>query len=248
MNHLIRAELSKIIATRSCWWLAGVAVLVCAGWTVMSVLLFDPNLAAAGVPDGPRLVTIYQSAQMGYAFALLIGVVVMTGEYRHQTITWTFLVSPVRERVLVAKAVSQAIVGVVVGLAGAVATTATAMILLVGQSRPLMTGEVPALLLGCVFTTAAYAVLGVALGALVRNQVAAVAIAFGVLFYAESIVAWLLPAVARWSPNGAAKAMIGWQQPGTDPLPIWAGAAVFVGYIVVTGVSARLVTLRRDVT
>ena len=44
-------------------------------------------------------------------FALILGVLVITWEYRHGTITQTFLVTPVRERVLAVKALAAGLVG-----------------------------------------------------------------------------------------------------------------------------------------
>jgi ABC-2 type transport system permease protein len=248
MTAFVRAELAKLATVRSTWVLAALAVSSCIAWTTVGVSVFDTDPAQAAMPTDQRLVNIYQMAQQGYLFVLIIGALGMTGEFRHRTITWAFLVSPTRGRVLAAKAAAHLVVGLLVGLAAALATTVCAAALLAAEGKTVFAPQVPSVLLGCVLSTAAYSLLGLAIGALVRNQVAAIAVAFGWFFYAEFLLLWFLPAVGRWLPSGAAKAMVGWQPAGIDLLPVWAGAAVLLGYVAVIGAAARLVTLRRDVT
>ncbi|MFC4943964.1 hypothetical protein [Pseudonocardia sp. GCM10023141] len=249
MTALVRAELAKIRTLRSTWVLVALAAVFCAGWTTSAVLVFDATPQAVALPAAERLAAIYRMGQQGYLAALLLGVFGMTGEYRHQTITWTFLQSPVRRRVLVAKAAAHALFGLGIGLLGVAVTTGTAAVLLSSAGRVVFTAQVPAILAGCVLSTAGYALLGLAIGTLVRNQAAAVAVAFGWFYYGEYLLAAFLPVVGRWLPTGAAKALIGDQAvTGGELLPVWAGAAVFLGYVVVIGGAAQVLTLRRDVT
>jgi ABC-2 type transport system permease protein len=244
---LVRAELGKLRTVRSTWVLAALAVVSCVAWTVAAVALFDTDPAQAAASPEQRLVNIYLMGQQGYLFVLILGALGMTGEYRHQTIGWAFLVSPARGRVLVAKAAAHLLVGLAIGLAGALATAVCAAALLTAAGKDVFSAQVPLVLLGCVLSTAAYGLLGLAVGALVRNQAAAVAVCFGWFFYAEFLLLWFLPPIGRWLPSGAAKAMVGWQPGSLDLLPAWAGAALLVGYVVVIAAAARLVTLRRDV-
>ena len=58
---------------------------------------------------------------------LLLGVIGITGEWRHRTITSTILAAPSRVRLLLAKVLSYSAAGVVLSLAS------TATILLVGN-------------------------------------------------------------------------------------------------------------------
>ena len=97
---------------------------------------------------------------------------------------------------------------------------------------------------------AAYGVIGVAVGALVRNQIAAVV---GVLVWmnvVEQIVVNSFPAVGRWMPGGATDALL---QLGhtinLDGKLLSASVAglVLVGYTAAAVALALLVTPRRDV-
>jgi ABC-2 type transport system permease protein len=242
-QHLIRAELTKLRTTRSTWGLGAVAIAFCVLWTVVTALV------SSDLPDDKQIENIYQSAQQGYLFALIFGILGMSAEYRHQTVTWSFLLTPRRGRVLAAKAVAYGLVaGPILALTCVAATVATAIGILVAQDRPLVTGGVLPVLAGAALGTVLYTGLGLGLGALVRNQVGAIVIAFAWFYYAEFLLVWFLPAVGRWVPSGAAKALSGWHLETGSLLPAWAGGMVMLGYAALLGTAAIALTLRRDVT
>jgi ABC-2 type transport system permease protein len=238
---MIRAELYKARSTRSVWWLSAVAVAFCVVWTVVDVSLWlgdrtDRDVEAA-----------YSMAAQGYLFTMVLGVLLVAGEYRHRTITWALLVTPRRSHVVVAKLVTCAIVGLIVGLAAALVVSVT-----VFAATGLFTAGVPLALLGSVVSTALWTVFGGALGALVRHQLATVVAAFVWSFYGEWLLVMLVPAVGRWTPTGAAKAVSGWSRDAMpvagDLLPMWAGGLVFLAYAVVAAALAIMTTTRRDIT
>jgi ABC-2 type transport system permease protein len=236
MTALVRAEWVKIRSLRSSWILALCAIAFCVFWTVLAVFVLKS-------PD--RLASVYQMAQQSYLFLMIFGILGMTGEYRHQTVTWAFLAAPVRVRVLAAKAVAYGLVGLAMAVLSALATTITAVATL---HQPVFDANVPIILVGCIASNTLYTLLGLAIGALVRNQIVAVSVAFGWFYYAEFLLVFFLPAIGKWVPSGAAKAVIGWHLPGVDLLPQWAGAGLFLGYVGVIALLASLITLRRDVT
>ncbi|HEY0447666.1 ABC transporter permease subunit [Actinophytocola sp.] len=231
-------------STRSVWALAGVAVLACAGWTVADVLAFMTG------PDAGQVESAYSMAQQGYLFAMIMGVLVVAGEYRHQTITWALLVTPRRERVIAGKLVACGVLGLLTGLAAVVVTVPVAALLLAGAGYPAWAPGVPVALAGSVLSTLLWTMFGGALGALLRNQVAAIVVAFGWFFYAEWALVALVPAVGRWTPTGAAKAVSGWTPVDVAGplLPMWAGGLVFLGYTAAAAAVATAVSVRRDVT
>ncbi|WP_329079712.1 MULTISPECIES: ABC transporter permease [unclassified Streptosporangium] len=243
MNRLIRAELFKIRASRVTWILVGLAPPLCVLWAGLMVALAEPAGAT-----GPQIENVYNMAQQSYVFALVLGVLGVAGEYRHQTITWQFLVTPVRSRVITAKLAAYGIVGLLVGLLSALVTLLAGLAMLGLAGHPAWTPQVPLVLLGSVFSVAVYGLLGVGLGALIRNQVAAVAVALAWFMYADYLLTMLLPGLGRWLPTGAARALGGMHLQDAELLPVWAGGLLFAGYVVVTVLAARLLTLRRDVT
>ena len=95
-------------------------------------------------------------------------------------------------------------------------------------------------------TAALHAVLGVGLGALVRNQVVAV-VAGLVWMRVEAIIPDALqrPGLGRWMPEGAASALTG---PGASTLPMWAGGLLFAAYGVALALLGTRLVVRRDLT
>ncbi|GII75093.1 hypothetical protein Sru01_00750 [Sphaerisporangium rufum] len=256
LGRLVAAELIKARGTRAVWLLAAGAVLFAVAWAVVNVLVLLP-MAGSGDP-GRQVRDSYSMAQQGYPFALLLGIVVTAGEYRHRTITWAFLVTPRRGPVLTARLAACAVLGLIAGGAAAVAASAVTAPLLHLAGRPMTAPGLPWVLFGSVLGTGLWAALGAALGALVRSQAAATAIAFLWFFYAEWFLVMLLPSVGRWVPTGVAKAVSGWSRDGMVGfdgrpipgalLPPVAAGLVFAGYVLAAALAARLTVLRRDVT
>jgi ABC-2 type transport system permease protein len=111
MKNLIHAELLKLRTTRMIYGLA-LSALVFAPITVISVI------TSAGKSGGaPSLTTsqgirnVMSAGSSGAIVVLVIGILIMAGEFRHSTVTSTFLVSPRRGRVVGAKIVASALVG-----------------------------------------------------------------------------------------------------------------------------------------
>ncbi|MEV4381296.1 hypothetical protein [Streptosporangium sp. NPDC049644] len=130
----------------------------------------------------------------------------------------------------------------------ALVTPAAGLVMLGLAGHPAWTPRVPVVLLGSVLSVVLYGLLGVGLGALLRNQVAAVAVALAWFMYADYLLTMPLPGLGRWLPTGAARALGGMNMRGGELLPAWGGGLLFAGYVVVIVLAARALTLRRDIT
>ncbi|MER6829083.1 ABC transporter permease [Streptosporangium sp. NPDC000563] len=245
MNGLIRAELLKARASRTTWILAALAPPLCVAWAGLMVFLMGLE---GGMPLDAQIENVYSMAQQAYVVTLLLGVLGMAGENRHQTITWQFLVTPGRSRVVTAKLAAYGIVGLLVATVSALVTLVAGLVTLTLAGHPAWSPGVPAVLLGSALGVALYGLLGVALGALIRNQVAAVAVALVWFMYADYLLVSFLPDLGRWLPTGAARALSGMPLRTGELLPAWAGGMLFAGYVAVIVLAARALTLRRDIT
>ena len=246
---LLRSELLKVTSIRSTYALgAG-----CLAYVVLNVVALVFAAGQPGVPalsDPATVRTIYASAGTASALVLVLGILGMTTEYRHQTVTPTFLVTPRRGRVLAAKLVVHALVGLVLGVLCALVATGIATATLAMRDHAAIAGSTVAQIQGgAMLGYAIYAALGVCVGALVRNQIAAIVGALLWTVLAESLTVALLPQVGRWLPGGAIDGVLqSTPLRGGTFLPVWAAALVLAAYGAGFALLAARTTLRRDVT
>ncbi|HYS36288.1 MAG TPA: hypothetical protein VEO01_11715, partial [Pseudonocardiaceae bacterium] len=167
---------------------------------------------------------------------------------RHRTITDTYLSDPGRGRSLAAKLVVHGAIGAVAGLVSAGAAVAATAIWWSAKGGTLYLGDAWRTIVGGAAVNLAFAVIGVGVGALVRNLVAAIAAALAWIAVIEGIAGQLIGSdLARWLPFAAGGAL-GRTSTSTGSLPQWAGGLVLLGYTAAFAVAARLTTLKRDVT
>jgi len=249
----VRAEWRKVFTTRMVWGLL-IGLVVWTAINVVAQILASSVGDANGAPpldSAEGLRGVFASASSASVFALLLGVIAVTTEFRHGTATGTFMASPRRGRVLVAKAIALPVVTFLYGVVGVGVTVALAWPLLAWKhvTFDLQAGQLPHVLLGSLVVITLAGALGVGFGALVRNQVAAVTIALLWTLLVESLAVSLLPSVGKWLPGGASSALT-YAQPlrGGELLTPPAAAALLVGYCVVLVVLAALTTMRRDIT
>lgn len=261
MRAALLAEYRKVVSTRL-WWLllivmVGYLAFVAAALAASVTLLVPDGTDPMSADDAAR--TTYSIVNgVGYVFPLVIGSLAMTTEFRHKTITQSLLAEPDRTRFLLAKLLSVLPVGL---LAGVLAVTATViggapLLALQGEGALLGDAEVQKLLALGVLVIALWAVVGVAFGSWISNQVAAIVVILAFTQFVEPIARLVLSQVdglakaASFLPGGAADSVLGGSfldPAAADLLPRWAGALVLVCYAVLFAVVGRLTTLRRDI-
>jgi ABC-type transport system involved in multi-copper enzyme maturation permease subunit len=250
MIRLVRAEFTKLASTRLLYGLAAAlaafAVLTVVGNVIIAGEQGDP-LSAYSLPvlvAGP--VTLLSGA------VLLLGIVGMAGEFRHQTVTGTFLVTPDRGRVVAAKLVAYPLAGIALTLTILAFTAAVAAGWLAATGiTPSLVGAVGValgqVLLGAVLAAGLCGLVGVGIAALVRNQVAAlVGVAVWVLVV-EGLLMSLLnaPSLGKWLPSAAAAALT---NPGGAHLSRLGGALLLAGYALALAAAGTHLVVRRDIT
>jgi ABC-2 type transport system permease protein len=244
--RMIRSEFLKLRTIRGPWLLlAAGPVLVVAGVTGLVQSggnLHDPAVQSKALSH----------VALAALFTLIFGILAVAGEYRHGTVTDTFLSFPDRGRVVAAKLAVYGLVGAVAGLvSAAVALAVTAAWWAAkGGSFHLSAAGSWRTLIGGVAVNVAFAAIGVGVGALVRNLAAAVAAALAWIALVEGITGQLLGAgLSRWLPFYASEALGRADMTGTAKLLPQGGAGlVLAGYAALFAIAAVVTTLRRDVT
>lgn len=247
MARLLRAELLKLRSTRMALVLL-VASIAVAAINVVALLATagqEPGLDLARVED---VRTVFGALSGVSPLVLVLGVVIVTAEFRHGTITSTFLAEPRRWRVLAAKLAASLVAGLVFALLSAIVTSAVAVpwLALISDDAPVGAAEVAAVVGGAVLALVLWGAAGVAIGALLPNQVAAIVVALVWTSIVESSLVAFLPDVGRWLPSGAAGALA--SAGGDAQFPAWAGGVLFTGYVVAAVAFAAWSFTRRDVT
>jgi ABC-2 type transport system permease protein len=180
--------------------------------------------------------------------ALVFGITAVAGEYRHQTITDTYLATPRRGRVIAAKFAVYTIVGAVFGLLLAItAVIATAVAITAnGGSLDLSNSDLWRTLAGGVACNAAFAAIGVSLGALIRNLAAAIATALAWIALVEGLIGELISDLEPWLPFAGGQAL--GRLPGAPDISQWVGGLLLAGYTVGFAAIALTTSVRRDIT
>jgi ABC-2 type transport system permease protein len=212
MIRLVRAEFTKLATTRLVY---GMATAMAAFATLLIAA------TAIGVEGAPPLSAyslpafVAAPTKLLAGAALLLGILGMAGEFRHQTVTQTFLVTPDRGRVVAAKLVAYPLAGIALALVilAFTAAVATGWLAAKGITPSLLDARhgraLGHVLLGAVLAAGLCGLVGVGVAALVRNQVAALV---GVLVWVLLVEGLLMsplhnPSLGKWLPSAAAAAL-----------------------------------------
>ncbi|KXO90212.1 hypothetical protein AXK57_09070 [Tsukamurella pulmonis] len=186
----VRAELVKIATVRATKWLllgssaAAVAITVIVALVVRNI---GENIDDLGVVALAPLSGFGGLPGIGITFAAVIGVLSVTTEMRYNTLRATFLAVPNRWIALLAKTIVVAVVcAVAYAVAMVVAVLAFGVIVDGSPAEVLRAGG--ASFLAFPIGTAFAAVLGVAVGAALRNGAGAITLLLGYLFVVDNVV------------------------------------------------------------
>ena len=262
MTALVRSELRKISSTRL-WW--GLLI----GALVYSMIQAGAQAALAGSEPGAgqsalpgldtaaAMRTIFAGSAFtgSYMFAMVLGITGMTGEYRYQTITPTFLSSPRRSRVVVAKMFAHLGFGILYGTAALVAAGIVGAVVVVirGHSVDLGAERLVATMVLVVVAVGLWTLVGLGIGTLIRNQIAAILVGGLITFILEPVLSLVLhsldlDSVGRWLPSNASSALVAPGSGYLDYLVWWAGGLVLLGYALVFAALGVALSRRRDIT
>lgn len=256
MSALLRSETRKVFTVRL-WW---ALLLSSLALTALSVAAQIASVNQRGGGGAAQLTTastqhaIFASGASGGIFALIVGVVIITTEYRHFTSRPTFLVEPRRVRVIEAKIVVSAAVGLLYAVASAALTVAVAVPWLAARNVSIgwSSNDIVQVLLADCAVVAIYAVVGLGVGVLVQSQVAAIIGSLAYLFVLEPLTQ-IIPVVQnayRFLPGAAARALtqVGPRSSsGPDLLGAWQGGLLLLGWGLLFAALGAVLTTRRDV-
>jgi ABC-2 type transport system permease protein len=244
VTRLVRAELLKLMTTRLLLWLG----LLIVGLEVLVISLEVSQDSLESLAEPRRQREVVSIAAVSALISLILGIVSSAGEYAHGTISHTFLVSPVRERVVAAKLVAAGLAGAALALFSAAFAWLLAALLLSARSVTLHLGSggVVRVLLGTIAAAAITGALGVGFGALVRRQTAAVVVALVWLLVGEPLLS--IAGIQSYAPGHAVASVVEAGEGGSELLGFGAGLAVALAYAASLAVLGTLAVRRTDVS
>jgi ABC-2 type transport system permease protein len=247
MRRLLSSELLKLRTTRTFYALLGSAVAL-----ILIIVVLGAALGRfhGRTTPGRDLLAV---AGLAPLFALVIGVIGVTTEFRHGTITPSLLVEPVRTRLMAAKLASQLLAGLVLGLfcyvvcAGLVAGILSSRGIATGMS----TSDWIEAVIGGALATMLYAACGLGVGALIRNQAGAIVVVLSWVFVIENLLG-IIPGgfgngIKKYGLSGVGSSLARSAGHGTQIGQLPAGL-LLLGYALVLVIAGTMVVRRRDVS
>ena len=246
MIRLVASEFLKLRTTRAGYGFVAAALALVAIGTAGTVGSAKPE--RLGTSDFSR--ELLSGAVLAAIIVFLVGIVCVTSEWRHGTITRTLLVTPRRARVVVAKEIWIALLAAIVAVASIALVVAIAATWLAIDGSPAMVleseqaREAGRLVLVAVL----WGTLGVGIGAVVQSQTIAVVGSIIWILLVENLVGALLGLVdaggaADYLPGHALSAFDG----TSGGLSTWPGGAVAAGWVVALGVVGAWRVSRQDI-
>lgn len=262
----IRSEWLKLRTTAVPWVLTGIALIVNALLILVYFVSHDGGgggnggnggNGSFGLPNYPHTVqqlrNLLGSGFQGYLFALLLGVLMVTAEFRHKTVTTSFLVTPRRPRFVGAKLITAALLGAVLAVIMLVATLIGGGLTLSAQGGSFsdLIHQLPAVAPGMILVFALFAILGVGVGSVLTNQVAAIVVCLGWFIILEGILVALVHGAERWVPTGAATAASNLTRGRGSDFGLfnwWQGTLLMLFYGLFFAIIGSIILTRRDIT
>ncbi len=236
-----RMEWIKLRTLRSTWWTLAITVAAAVGISV-----------AVGTNTKNGSGDLTNNALAGIAVGLLLtgvlGVLVITAEYSCGMIRTTLAATPNRLLLLAAKAAvfgaTSFVVGEIASFLSFLAGTAALPASITGPSL----GD-PGVLRAVVMSGAGYSLIGLiglGLGAIIRNSPAAIAVLVGGVYVAAQLVAAVANSVIGYIPVSIVANSISTVQRLPHAPPPWAGLGVLVLYAAVALGIGGVLLARRD--
>jgi ABC-2 type transport system permease protein len=236
--NLLRSEWLKLWTTRTTWVMLGIGLL---GEGLFAALYpglapltdVERELARGEVATGVGLLMVLM---------LVLGVLIVTTEFRHGTSSSTFLASPKRYPALLAKLGASLLVGLLAGLAFVVVNGGLALSLVSGRGGNLPgSSDLASVYAGVVASFAILSAFGFGVGAIVRNQVGAIIAAIAFFFILSPLPELLPGSIGEYFPAQAVGALHGHvegdgtltQITGGLVLTAWAAGLVAIGILLI---------------
>ncbi|MDF3298852.1 ABC transporter permease [Streptomyces tropicalis] len=254
--RVLRSEWAKLWSLRSTWITLGLGLLFLVAFGLIASARFKSGIGSGRMDRDFARSTAVSLSLFGTNFAQLalgvLGVLITAGEYSTGMIRSTLAAVPRRLPVLWSKALVYGLVVLVVGTLGAFTAFLFGSRIVAGTSAALTFSHPGVLrsLFGAGLYLALVAVIGTALGALLRSVAGGISVLVAALMLVPGLVS-LLPSswqddISPYLPSNAGQAVFSLTHDATTLSPA-AGLLVFLGWTVLALAGAAYRLVRSDV-
>ncbi|WP_406349190.1 ABC transporter permease [Streptomyces sp. NBC_00144] len=255
--RVLRSEWAKLWSLRSTWITLALALVFMVGFGLIASARYKSGIGSGRPMDRDFAdATAVSLSLFGTNFAQLalgvLGVLVAAGEYSTGMIRSTLAAVPRRLPVLWSKAAVFGVIALVLSSVGAIVVFLFGSIIVSGTPAALSLSDAGVVrsLLGAGLYLGLVAVVGVALGALLRSVAGGISVLVGALMLVPGLVS-LLPSswrdnISPYLPSNAGESMFALHN-SAPALSAGAGLAVFAGWTVLALAAAAWRLKRTDV-
>jgi ABC-2 type transport system permease protein len=263
MTLLVRVELMKLRTVRVTYGLILTVALLTGLFAVIESSeagKTSGTYAVASLTTAAGQTTVTTLTSWSLILAAVLGLIVASGEFRHASATLTYLATPDRKRVLLAKLLAAAFVGAIFGVVAAAVSTGLGIAFIAAHGDHIVLGAAAILghVAGSVVGAALMAMIGVGLGSLIRSQLVGIIAIFIWALVAESLIGGLFTSIRPYLPYTASTTLAGIKLggaafgpahnvKGAAALPFAATAMLLIGVAALLSVLAARTTMRRDI-
>jgi ABC-2 type transport system permease protein len=247
--RLINAEFLKLRTTQVWFWLLLAAVAIAA------LFVIGP-IASDDIHSTGDVAEMFASSGTAYIAVFVLGVLGVTTEFRYQTITPTILATPSRWALITAKMISYALLGAAYAAICILVQLAIALPWLSAKGIDVSIGSdhVPRAIAGVFAVVALFGIVGLGVGALLRNQIVAVTVGVIFLLVLQNLLL-VIPGVKHafpYLPGGAVASILtitsSRSSDGVQLLSPWGGVLVLLAWALVPAILGASITMNRDIT
>ena len=246
MNNLVRSELRKLATTL--WFKITLATTLVLGPVSAVTNALTSKKPAALLGSAVSIHHVLSIAPLTSMVMMAVGIAMVGGEYRHGTSIPTFLITPRRRNVIIAKLITATVLGAVIGAITFGLSLAAAIPSLSSKGVHHLAGDTTQMWLGCAAATALYAALGIAIGAVTRSTVVAIIGTLAWVFFIEgTFLDNVFPSLGKWLPTGANMAVTHTSEHLARLLNPVQAAIVLVAWTAALTTTGLRASIRRDV-
>ena len=252
MNKLMRSEWIKFRTLRSHWIMLAATFFFGVGMLALAVGFYDaePDVPKEALNNTDSLIGAFLGFSTPVAGILLavLGVMVISGEYKSRTVLPSFSAAPIRSEVIAAKGIILSAVALVTSLLMTAVNVTVGIFWLDRKGFDIDFGADHLLQAagGAVLYLVVMALFGFGVGMLLTNQSLAITLVIILPLVVDSALAALIPGdwIRQALPFTAGGALF--QAGGTENVEVWQGGAVLGLWVSAAVIAGGMVFERRD--